>query len=98
MEPVRIAVVGAGYWGPNLVRNFQASAACELRWVCDLDEQRAFAAVGRYSTVKVTTAFEDPLDDGEVEAIAIATPAATHRALAIAALEAGKHVLIEKPL
>src|SRR5581483_1256331 len=98
MEPLRIAVVGAGYWGPNLVRNFQASPACELRWVCDLDEQRALAAIGRYSTVKVTTSFHDVLDDGEVEAVAIATPAATHCQLATAALGAGKHVLIEKPL
>ena len=98
MEPLRVAVIGAGYWGPNLVRNFQGSAACDLRWVCDLDEQRARRAIGRYSTVPVTTAVDDVLGDNDVEAVAIATPAATHWPLASAALEAGKHVLIEKPL
>src|SRR5436305_12095025 len=98
MSPLRVAVIGAGYWGPNLVRNFQANAGCDLLWVCDLDEQRARRAVGRYSTVKVTTSPEDVIGDGEVEAVAIATPAATHWQLASAALEAGKHVIVEKPL
>lgn len=91
-------MVGAGYWGPNLVRNLQASAAWDLRWVCDLDEERARRAVGRYSTVGVTSDVEKVLADEEVDAVAIATPAATHHPLAIAALRAGKHVLIEKPL
>jgi predicted dehydrogenase len=98
MDPLRVAVIGAGYWGPNLVRNFQANAGCDLLWVCDLDEQRARRAVGRYSTVKVTTSPDDVIGDGEVEAVAIATPAGTHRTLAGAALEAGKHVMVEKPL
>jgi predicted dehydrogenase len=98
MDPLRVAVIGAGYWGPNLVRNFQANAGCDLLWVCDLDEQRARRAVGRYSTVKVTTSPDDVIGDGEVEAVAIATPADTHRTLAGAALEAGKHVMVEKPL
>jgi len=98
MDRLRVAVVGAGYWGPNLVRNFSASAACDLRWVCDLDEQRARRAVGAYSTVGVTTDVDKVLGDDEVDAVAIATPAGTHKALAIAALEAGKHVLVEKPL
>jgi predicted dehydrogenase len=98
MDRLRVAVVGAGYWGPNLVRNFQASAACDLRWVVDLDEQRARRAVGRYSTVGVTTDVEKVLADDEVDAVAIATPAGTHHALATVVLEAGKHVLIEKPL
>src|SRR5438067_2364493 len=98
MDPLRVAVVGAGYWGPNLVRNFQASPVCDLRWVCDLDEHRARRAVGRYSTVPVTTSVDNVLNDDELEAVAIATPAATHWPLASAALESGKHVLIEKPL
>lgn len=98
MDRLRVAVVGAGYWGPNLVRNLQASAAWDLRWVCDLDEERARRAVGRYSTVGITTDVETVLADAEVDAVAIATPAATHHPLATAALEAGKHLLIEKPL
>jgi predicted dehydrogenase len=93
-----IGIVGAGYWGPNLVRNFSASALWEVRAVCDADVERARKAVGRYSTIRVTTDFDDLLDDESVDAIAIATPASTHFALASAALDAGKHVLVEKPL
>lgn len=98
MDPLRVAVVGAGYWGPNLVRNFQSNSDCDLRWVCDLDLDRAGKAVGRYSTVPVTDEFEQVLADDQVEAIAVATPAATHTKIALAALEVDKHVLIEKPL
>ncbi|MFZ5850097.1 MAG: Gfo/Idh/MocA family protein [Actinomycetota bacterium] len=98
MTPVGVAVVGAGYWGPNLVRNFSASDGADLRWVCDLDEQRARRAVGRYSTIGVTTSLERVLDDPTVRAVALATPAATHAEVGLAALEAGKHLLVEKPL
>jgi predicted dehydrogenase len=96
--PVGIAVVGAGYWGPNLVRNFQASTSFLLHWMCDLDLDRARRALGRYSTVEATDDYARVLADPRVEAVAIATPAATHRDLAMAALAAGKHVLVEKPL
>jgi predicted dehydrogenase len=97
-QAIGIAVVGAGYWGPNLVRNFQGSAAFYLRWLCDLDLDRAQRLLGRYSTVRATADYADVLDDPEVQAVAIATPAGTHAALATAALRAGKHVLVEKPL
>jgi len=93
-----VAVVGAGYWGPNLVRNFQASTSFRLRWMCDLDLDRARRALGRYSTVEATDDYARVLADPLVQAVAIATPAATHRDLALAALAAGKHVLVEKPL
>ena len=96
--PVRIAVIGAGYWGPNIIRNLTGNPRADLAWVCDLDEARAAKAVGRYSTVRVTTSVDDILDDDSVEAVAVATPAATHWAIASAVLEAGKHVLVEKPL
>jgi predicted dehydrogenase len=96
--PLGVAVIGAGYWGPNLIRNFGASDACDLRWVCDLDEQRAHKVVGRHSSARVTTSLEDVLNDDAVEAVAIATPAGTHAAVGIACLEAGRHVLVEKPL
>jgi predicted dehydrogenase len=95
---LKVAVVGAGYWGPNLIRNFSACPAWDVRAVCDADEERARKAVGRYSTIRVTTEFDQLLDDDELDAIAIATPASTHFELARAALTAGKHVLVEKPL
>jgi predicted dehydrogenase len=95
---IGMAVIGAGYWGPNLVRNAMATPSIDLRWLCDLDEERARAVLGRYSTVRSTDSFDMLLDDPAVQAVAIATPAASHFPLAMAALDAGKHVLIEKPL
>jgi len=97
-EPVGVAVVGAGYWGPNLVRNLGSHPRCDLRWVCDRDLERAAAAVGRHSTVGVTDQLAKVLDDTSVEAVAVATPAATHAEVVTACLEAGKHGLVEKPL
>jgi predicted dehydrogenase len=93
-----IAVIGAGYWGPNLVRNFRGSPAWDLVAVCDLDEARARKVVGARSTVEVETSVERLLARDDVDAVAIATPARTHAPLALAAFEAGKHVLVEKPL
>lgn len=99
MEPqLAAAVIGAGYWGPNLARNFRSSPDWDLMAVCDLDEERARAVVGARSTVDVMTSVEELLVREDVDAVAIATPARTHAPLALAALEAGKHVLIEKPL
>jgi predicted dehydrogenase len=95
---IGLAVVGAGYWGPNLVRNAMATPSFRLRWLCDLDEERARSVLGPYSTVPTTDSLEAILDDDEVQAVAIATPAASHFTLAMAALDAGKHVLVEKPL
>lgn len=97
-SPIGIGVIGAGYWGPNLVRNIASSADCDLRWVCDLDPSRARDAVGRYSTVGVTDDMDEILRDRDVRAVAIATPANTHVEVALACMEAGKHVLVEKPL
>lgn len=96
--PIGVAIVGAGYWGPNLVRNIQGSAEFDLRYVCDLDLARAQRALGRYSTVTATTDLAAALADPRVHAVAIATPAGTHLGVALAALRAGKHVLVEKPL
>ena len=96
--PIGVAVVGAGYWGPNLVRNFQAVPGFRLRWLCDLDVERAQKVLGGYSTVQVSADFDEVLADPEVQAVAIATPAGTHLPIAMKALRAGKHVLVEKPL
>jgi predicted dehydrogenase len=95
---VGVAVIGAGYWGPNLIRNF---LACDDTWlwaVCDIDVERAQRAIGRYTSVRVTAALDDVLADPAIHAIAIATPVKTHHPIAMAALAAGKHVLVEKPL
>jgi predicted dehydrogenase len=97
-DEIGLAVVGAGYWGPNLVRNAQLTPALRLRRVCDVDLDRARQVVGRYSTVQVTDDYAEVLADPAVQAVAIATPATTHLALATAALRAGKHVLLEKPM
>lgn len=96
--PAGLAVVGAGYWGPNLVRTALATPALRLEWLCDLDVERATAVLGPYTTVRVTDSYDLVLADPSVAAVAIATPADTHFDLARAALEAGKHVLVEKPL
>ena len=90
--------MGAGYWGPNLIRNFRSSDHWDLRAVCDLDTERAEKVLGARSGVEVTASLEDLLARGDIDAIAIATPARTHQGIALAALEAGKHVLVEKPL
>jgi predicted dehydrogenase len=98
MSPIGLAVVGAGYWGPNLVRTALATQAFALKWLCDLDRDRAQAVLGRHTTVQATSSFDKVLDDAGVAAVAIATPAASHYELVSAALAAGKHVLVEKPL
>ncbi len=97
-DQLGVAVIGAGYWGPNLIRNFRGSEAWDLRAVCDLDVDRAHQVLGARSGVDVTDSLADVLCRDDVDAVAIATPARTHRAIATAALEAGKHVLVEKPL
>lgn len=98
MTQLRVAVIGAGYWGPNLVRNFRGSPHWDLVAVCDLDEGRARRVIGARSTVEVETSLSALLARDDIDAVAIATPARTHAPIALAALEAGKHVVVEKPL
>src|SRR5580765_9026620 len=95
---LRVAVVGAGYWGPNLVRNFRNSPLWTLVAVCDLDQDRAARVVGDAMGVDIETSLDRLLARDDLDAVAIATPANTHRPIAMAALAAGKHVLVEKPL
>lgn len=95
---IGMAVIGAGYWGPNLVRNVAATPGFRLEYLCDLDEARARAVLGEHSTARTSADLGQVLADPKVRAVAVATPAATHLDVALAALEAGKHVLVEKPL
>jgi predicted dehydrogenase len=97
-SPLGLAVVGAGYWGPNLLRSSAASGRFEPLWVCDADSERASRAAARTGTATPTTDLETVLSDPAVDAVAVATPAWTHTGVAAAALAAGKHVLVEKPL
>jgi predicted dehydrogenase len=98
IEPVRVAVVGLGYWGPNLLRCVHEAPESELVWACDLRRDALEAVSRRYPAVKVTTHVEKALDDETVDAVIVATPVSTHFSLAAASLAMGKHVLVEKPL
>jgi predicted dehydrogenase len=90
-----IGVAGLGYWGPNLARNFAELGT--LTWLCDLDEELRATFAARYPSAQETGSFEEMLADPALEGVVIATPVPTHYALAKQALEAGKHVLVEKP-
>jgi protoporphyrinogen oxidase/predicted dehydrogenase len=95
---IRIGVVGVGYWGPNLVRNLAESSTFDLTYVCDSRPEMLEAVARRYPGVKCTTRYEELLRADDLEAVAIATPVSTHHALAMSALQAGKHAFVEKPL
>jgi predicted dehydrogenase len=97
-RPVRIAVVGLGYWGPNLVRNLHELSSADVTWACDLRAEALAPFKHRYPALATTTRFDKVLEDPATDAVAIVTPVGTHYELAAAALRAGKHVLVEKPL
>lgn len=95
---MQIAVVGYGYWGPNLVRNFNQTPECRVRWVVDAQESQLARVSKAWPDTRVTGRFEDVLADSQVDAVVIATPVHTHFPLAAKALAAGRHVLLEKPM
>ncbi|KAB0680362.1 Gfo/Idh/MocA family protein [Aureimonas leprariae] len=95
---IGVAVVGYGYWGPNLVRNFADTPGVRLVTVCDLDKNRMAPILTRYPGVAITDDYRSVLADPTVDAVAIATPVHTHFKLAMSALMAGKHVFVEKPI
>jgi predicted dehydrogenase len=95
---IRIGVIGCGYWGPNLMRNFVACPDTDLIWACDLDEKRLEKVLSPYPGVRRTTDIDDLLADEHMAAVAIVTPVHTHFPIAKICLENGKHVLVEKPL
>jgi len=95
---IKVGVIGYGYWGPNLVRNFATSGKTTLAMVCDLHPKRLAQAQLSYPGVKVTTDYREVIADPSIDAIAVATPVSTHFPIVMAALQASKHVLVEKPL
>jgi predicted dehydrogenase len=90
--------VGLGYWGPNLLRNFSGLAGARVKVVCDLDKAALARVRERYPAVAVTGEYGDLPGDPEIDAIVVSSPAVTHYRMAAAALEAGKHVFVEKPI
>lgn len=94
---IRLGVVGAGHWGPNLINNFHTNERSSVSWVVDREERRLAAVADRFPGVRTSTELADLLAD-DVDAVVVATPTSTHYEIAKAAIEAGKHVLVEKPL
>jgi len=97
-RPIRVGVVGLGYWGPNIARNLAAIDGCEVRWLCDGDPRALERLASSFPGASTTTKLDELLADGELDAIALATPVPTHAELAIAVARAGKHCFVEKPL
>ena len=93
-----VAVVGLGYWGPNLVRVLIERTDAELRWICDTDVSRLERYGRRYPTVRLTQDLDELLDDPDLDGVLLATPVFTHYELGRRCLEAGKHTFVEKPL
>jgi predicted dehydrogenase len=91
-------VVGLGYWGPNLARNFAAIPDCEVSWLCDASQEARAKAARSLPGARPAEDIEELLGDPELDAVVLATPVPTHAALATRALEAGKHCFVEKPL
>lgn len=97
-DVVSLGMVGVGGWGRFVVRNFHQNPNCDLKYICDANEQLLARQSGIYPSATLTTDFQTVLDDADVDAVAIVTPAPTHYALAKSALLAGKHVYVEKPM
>lgn len=98
MSKPRVAVIGCGYWGQNLIRNFAELSEANLATVCDFDLAAMARVSRRYPALELTSEFQDVVTDPRIDAVAIATPVSTHYPIARKALQAGKHVLIEKPM
>lgn len=97
-DRVRMGIIGLGYWGPNLLRNFSSAEGCQVRLCCDSDERRFGKLAAQYPATKFINSAEELFQSPDIDAVAIATPVHTHYDLAKRALEAGKSVLVEKPL
>jgi predicted dehydrogenase len=98
VRPVRVGVVGLGYWGPNLARNFDGLAGCELAWLCDERLDASEGPASQQPRARRSRDLDELLADPQLDAVALATPVPTHGPLAQRVLEAGKHCFVEKPL
>src|SRR3954447_11370080 len=98
MSDVSIGIVGLGYWGPNLARNFAALPGARVTWLCDGDAEARERHAAAYPQVRLTGELDDLLADPELDAVVLATPVPTHAEFATRVLEAGKHCFVEKPL
>ena len=97
-DPIGVGVIGYGYWGPNLVRNFSEIPGARVVGVADLSRQRLASVRTRHPSVRTFEDVDEMLDDPEIDAVCVATPVRTHHQLGMSALQAGKHVLMEKPI
>lgn len=97
-DKVTVGVVGLGYWGPNLARNFAAIEGCELAWLCDASAPARERLGPAFPTTRATESLEDLLGDPSLDAVVLATPVPTHAELAVKVAQAGKHCFVEKPL
>jgi len=95
---IKVGVIGYGYWGPNLVRNFSEASGSSVACVSDLRKERLALAESRYPAIRTTTDHQELITSPDIDAVVIATPVSTHFNLAMQALQAGKHVLVEKPM
>lgn len=95
---LNVAVVGCGYWGPNLIRNFNSLSECKVKLVCDINSDRIAHMKTLYPEVQGTSEFDDLINNSDIDAIAVATPVRLHYEMAKKSLQAGKHTLIEKPM
>ncbi len=93
-----VAQLGCGYWGPNLLRNYSAQPGCRVKWVAEQSAARRAYVENNFPQTRTTADWTEAVSDPEVDALVVATPAATHYGLAKAILAAGKHVFVEKPL
>jgi predicted dehydrogenase len=97
-RPLRVAVAGLGYWGPNIARNFAGMSDAELAWCCDVVDANRARVSSMFPKARFTADLDEVLADEDVDAVALATPVPTHARLAIRVLEAGKHCFVEKPM
>ena len=96
--PIRVAVAGLGYWGPNLARNMAAIKGCEVTWLCDASEQARERLAASFPGARTSADLGEVLADEQLDAVVLATPVPTHADLAVAVAGAGKHCFVEKPL
>jgi len=97
-EKITIGQIGCGYWGPNVLRNFSAQPGCWVKYVAEINPERQAYVRANFPRSEVVSQIDALLSDSEVDAVVVATPAASHHALAKQVLESGKHVFVEKPL